>query len=93
MERVAIRLRTCTRCGHQECPCCRVDYCDTSIGQGDDFDMCPCNPCTYDETVDELGYVRLDAAIARHAMPVGTTSVDGGVIVTSAGEDPDPAVA
>jgi hypothetical protein len=74
-------------CGHQECPCCRNDYCDTSIGQGDDFDMCPCSPCTYSEPVDQLGYTRLDAALARHKMPTGISSgKDGYVIVT--GGDP-----
>lgn len=75
MERVTIRLRKCTWCGHMECPCCRIDYCDTSTGAGtDDFEMCACSPCTYDAPEDALGYQRLDAARARIGLHSGITT-------------------
>lgn len=66
-ETVAIKLRTCTRCGHEECPCCR-DFCDLveCIG-ADESDPTKCGDlsCTYADPIDTEGYAWLDAALDR----------------------------
>lgn len=94
MEKVAIRLRTCTRCGHEECPCCR-DFCDVANEDpgADGSFMCACldseeGHCVYDEPKDEEGYARLDAAMDRAGMPCGISSdPPHGVIVTRDDEE------
>ena len=87
---VPIRLRTCTVCGHEECPCCRT-WCD----HVDDKGVCDCfDGCTYSEPVDELGYARLDAAESVWDVnvdgPIGLDSVPGGVNISFQSWDENP---
>lgn len=82
-ERVEIRMRVCSRCGHEECPCCR-DFCDNieCIAADDDVpNLCTDGECVYDGVMDVAGYARLDAAMARAGELPYIQSVEGGLLV------------
>ena len=61
---IPMKIRTCVRCGHQECPCCR-DWCDQEPCLSADEerpDLCVGLECEYEGPADEAGYARLDQA-------------------------------
>lgn len=44
--------------------------------------------CVYDEPVDEVGYARLDAALARAGVPHGISpDLPDGIVVTGGDEE------
>lgn len=65
---LALRLRRCTRCGHQECPCCK-DFCDDidciDADEGAEG-KCGTMECLYREIPDFDGYTRLKREEERH---------------------------
>lgn len=76
---IPIKLRTCTRCGHEECPCCR-DFCD-DIRCIDTEDDTPCvidMQCAYAEPADDVGYAKLDEVKKSGAR---ISRVRGGLLV------------
>ena len=75
-------LRKCTKCGHFECPFCRI-WCDTFIGHEDDpsieegdHEMCCDGECTYDREPDP----RLDAFLGAHEGRTLGEREDGAVL-------------
>lgn len=81
---VRVRLRTCRRCGHLECPCCR-DFCDVlECIQADEerSDRCGHLECDYGEPIDAEGYARLDAEYERRGGALDLEVVEGGLLVT-----------
>ena len=78
IERVSLRLRKCTRCGHWECPCC-VGMCDEGFNAEDE--LCGCSDidgnCTYLEPLDEDGFGRLSIAVeaARKRSRTGVVGI------------------
>ncbi len=89
-EAVAIKLRTCMRCGHEECPCCR-DFCDLmECISADESDPTKCGDlgCTYADPIDTAGYARLDEALDRAGKfpSIHSTGTGEGLIVYTSEE-------
>ncbi|SRR5260221_311922 len=88
---VPLRLRTCTRCGHLECPCCR-DFCDDIRCIDDDtYGATACsleNACLYVEPIDSDGYVKLGEVTKTMKYPLREWIVKGGLYLCEDGDDP-----
>ena len=87
-ELVTMRVRVCTVCKHEECPCCG-GWCDSlepteTAEDPEDRSFCDCGPggkCVYVDPRDEEGFKRLGEAMVRAGELCGVVTKPEGYLV------------
>ena len=75
-ELIVYRVRVCTRCGHEACPCCGGTWCDACF---DDIDEAETGAKTHPQCADEgrCAYVEPDSeAVEEVSRQVFNTQVE-----------------
>jgi hypothetical protein len=84
---VPIRLRSCTRCGHLECPCCQGSCDDIRCLDGDGA-FGETMKCIYMEPLDENGYDSYAKLTLERPDLYIEYSVKGGLLLVSEDDIP-----